>query len=131
MSPPPRTTAAIGTGSLVRRRAAVAVSITVDHDATEVAKGTVARFHGSSESGMTVKIWSPGLSRNQPPAKPASRMGERLEASVARQARVTPAPRTTAPGRTFIRRTSGPIVSCYSPKGNGQRVCAGDRSSSG
>ena len=81
MKPPPSTTAAIGTGSLVRRRAAVAASITVDHDATEVAKGTVARFHGSSESGKTVKIWSPGLFRNQPQAKPVSMIGERLEAS--------------------------------------------------
>jgi hypothetical protein len=48
MRPPPSTTAAIGTGSLVRRTAVVAANITVDHDATEVAKGTVARFHGSS-----------------------------------------------------------------------------------
>ncbi len=88
----------------------MATSIAVDHDATEVANGTVARFHGSSESGTTVKSWSPGRSRNQPQAKPASRMGERLESSFARQARATPVPRTTAPGRTFIIRTSGPIV---------------------
>ena len=56
MRPPPSTTAAIGTGSLVLRTAVVAASITVDHDVTEVAKGTVARFHGSFVSGMTVKI---------------------------------------------------------------------------
>ena len=101
MSPPPSTTAAIGTGGLVRR-AVVAASITVDQDATEVANGTVARFHGSSASGMTVNTRSPGLFRNQPPVNPASKMGERLDGSDARQARATPAPRTTAPGRTFI-----------------------------
>jgi hypothetical protein len=52
--------------------------------------------------GMTVKTRSPGLFRNQPPTKPASMMGERLDGSAARQARATPDPRITAPGRTFI-----------------------------
>jgi hypothetical protein len=98
----------------------MAPSITADHDATEVAKGTVVRFHGSSVSGMTVKIWSPGLFRNQPMAKLVRRMGERLEVSPARQASATPVPRTTAPGRTFIRRTSRPIVSRRSPQHNSQ-----------
>ena len=46
--PAPSTTAAIGTGSLVLRSAVIAASITADHDATEVAKGAVARFQGSS-----------------------------------------------------------------------------------
>ena len=106
MRPPPSMTAAIGTGSLVLRTAVVAASITVDHDVTEVAKGTVARFHGSFVSGMIVKTWSPGLFSNQPPANPASMMGDRVEGSGARQARATPTPRTTAPGRTFIGGTS-------------------------
>ncbi len=100
--PPPSTTAAIGTGSLVRRTAVVAAIITADHDVTDVAKGTVARFHGSSASGMIVKTWSPGLFKNQPPVNPASKMGERVDGSAARQARATPTPRTTAPGRTFM-----------------------------
>ena len=44
--PPPRTTAEIGVGSLVRRRALVAANIANDHSDTDFAKGTVARFHG-------------------------------------------------------------------------------------
>ena len=40
-------------------------------------KGHLARFHGSSESGRIVSTCSPGLFKDQPPAKPASRMGER------------------------------------------------------
>jgi hypothetical protein len=42
--------------------------MTVDHDVTEVAKGIVARFHGSSVSGTTMNTCSPGLFRNHPPA---------------------------------------------------------------
>ena len=92
----------------------MAANITADHDDTEVAKGTVARFHGSSESGRIVNTWSPGLFRNQPPAKPASRMRQRLVGLLSRQARATPVPRTTAPFRTFIRCTSGAMVSRHS-----------------
>ena len=138
MRPPPSTTAAIGTGSLVRRRPVVAASITVDHEATEVAKGTVARFHGSSVSGMTVNTWSPGLFRNQPPVNPASKIGERLDGSGTRQARATPAPRITAPRSHLHRSTSASIVSCQPLRGNDhpahrhecachQRHYAGDR----
>ena len=36
----------------VRRRAVVAASIAVDHDATAVANDTEPRFHGSSVSGI-------------------------------------------------------------------------------
>ena len=60
---PPSATAATGTGRLVRRKAVVAASIAIDQDATAVAKGTVARFHGSSVSGTTTKICRPGLPR--------------------------------------------------------------------
>src|SRR6478752_4950658 len=100
--PPPSTTAAIGAGSLVLRTAVVAASITADHDATEVAKGTVERFHGSTASGMIVKTWSPGRLRNQAPVNAVSRMRERVDRSDATQARATPAPRVTAPGRIRI-----------------------------
>jgi hypothetical protein len=102
MKPPPSTTAPIGPGSLVRRRAVVAASTAVDHDETAVAKGTEARFHGSFVSGMTMKICSPGLVRNQPPAYAAKRMPERVDVPGARYAAATPAPRITAPGRTFM-----------------------------
>ena len=39
-----------------------------DQDATDVAKGTVARFQGSSESGTTTKTWRPGLFSGHPTA---------------------------------------------------------------
>ena len=52
-------------------------SITVDQDATEVANGTVARFHGSSVSGITTKTCRPGLPSRQPTAYAANRMRER------------------------------------------------------
>jgi len=83
--------------------------IIVDQDATEVAKGTVARFHGSSVLGITTKTCRPGLPSRQPTAYAANRMRERRLGPGARQARATPAPRTTAPGRTFM--TAPPVRS--------------------
>jgi hypothetical protein len=52
---PPRRAAATGAGTNVRRTTVAATNITVDQDATDVANGTDARFHGSSESGITTK----------------------------------------------------------------------------
>ena len=75
MRPPPSTTAAIGTGNLVRRMAVVAASITVDHVATEVVKGNVARYPGSSASGRTVKVWSPGLFQRPTTYEPSEQDG--------------------------------------------------------
>ena len=43
--------------------AVAATSMTVDQDATEVAKGKVVRFHGSSVEGIHMKICRPGLSQ--------------------------------------------------------------------
>ena len=107
MTAPPSSTAETGAGSTVRRRAVAVISIAVDHDATDVAKGTVPRFHGSSESGITTKICRPGLSRRQPTAYATNRMRERAVWLDERQATATPAPRTIAPGRTFTRAPPG------------------------
>ncbi len=117
---------------LVRRTAVLATSITVDQDITDVANGTVARFHGSSVSGITTKTSKPGLSRGQPIAYAANRTRDRTLGLDARQARATPAPLITAPRRTFTTpppvrsRTTRFPCSCRGPvvrRGGGLELC--------